>query len=75
MHRLVHELGFSEQDAKWALKITDMGDTINPKAAERLLISRRQKQQEEQRRANSPATGRNSPADLSVSTPATPSFG
>lgn len=70
MHRLVHELGFSEQDAKWALKITDMGDTINPTAAERLLISRRKKQREEQRRTNSPIPGRSSPADLNVSTSA-----
>ncbi|KAI9375850.1 hypothetical protein BJX61DRAFT_539438 [Aspergillus egyptiacus] len=41
---MVHDLGFSEEDAKWALKITDTGEGINPNAAVSLLISEYQRQ-------------------------------
>ncbi|KAL4778566.1 hypothetical protein BJX76DRAFT_366151 [Aspergillus varians] len=35
---MVNELGFNEEDAKWALKITDNGEGINPNAAVSLLM-------------------------------------
>lgn len=35
---IVRELGFNENDAKWALKITDTGEGINTDAAVSLLI-------------------------------------
>ncbi|KAL4976464.1 hypothetical protein BDW66DRAFT_166437 [Aspergillus desertorum] len=35
---MVRELGFAEEDAKWALKITDTGEGINPNAAVSLLL-------------------------------------
>jgi hypothetical protein len=40
---MVGELGFSEHDAKWALKITDMGDAINTDAAVQLLLKERRR--------------------------------
>ncbi|KAJ5674655.1 uncharacterized protein N7477_004589 [Penicillium maclennaniae] len=45
MYRMVHELGFNEDDVKWALKITDTGEGIDGLAAERLLKEERRKQQ------------------------------
>ncbi|KAL2841453.1 hypothetical protein BJY01DRAFT_9648 [Aspergillus pseudoustus] len=41
---MVRELGFAEEDAKWALKITDSGEGINPNAAVSLLIQEYQRQ-------------------------------
>jgi hypothetical protein len=41
---MVRELGFAEEDAKWALKITDTGEGINPNAAVSLLIQEYQRQ-------------------------------
>ncbi|KAL2811799.1 hypothetical protein BJX63DRAFT_422186 [Aspergillus granulosus] len=41
---IVRELGFAEEDAKWALKITDTGEGINPNAAVSLLIEEYQRQ-------------------------------
>ncbi|BCS17800.1 uncharacterized protein APUU_10628A [Aspergillus puulaauensis] len=38
MDMIVNELGFSAEDAKWALKITDTGEGINVNAAVSLLI-------------------------------------
>lgn len=43
IHRMVHELGFSERDATWALKITDTGDMLNINAAVQLLVREREK--------------------------------
>ncbi|EED19257.1 F-box domain protein [Talaromyces stipitatus ATCC 10500] len=43
IHRMVHELGFSERDATWALKITDTGDMLDINAAIQLLVRERQK--------------------------------
>lgn len=43
IHRMVHELGFSERDAKWALKITDTGDMLDITAAVQLLVREREK--------------------------------
>ncbi|KAN0077451.1 hypothetical protein V8E54_005755 [Elaphomyces granulatus] len=40
---MVNKLGFREQDAKWALKITDMGDALDVDAAIRLLNNERKK--------------------------------
>ncbi|PGH12762.1 hypothetical protein AJ80_06586 [Polytolypa hystricis UAMH7299] len=40
MHKMVNELGFSEQDAKWALKCTDTGESLDVDAAVRLLMER-----------------------------------
>jgi len=37
MHRIVNELGFSQEDAKWALKQTDTGESIDVDAAVDLL--------------------------------------
>ena len=45
MNRMVHELGFNEDDVKWALKITDTGEGIDGLAAEHLLRKERRKQQ------------------------------
>jgi hypothetical protein len=42
---MVNELGFSPQDAKWALKITDTGEGIDATAAVELL--QRQRMQNE----------------------------
>ncbi|KAE8557401.1 hypothetical protein EYB25_002108 [Talaromyces marneffei] len=43
IHRMVHELGFSERDATWALKITDTGDMLDINAAVQLLVGEREK--------------------------------
>ncbi|CAI7646293.1 unnamed protein product [Penicillium glandicola] len=43
IHMMVHELGFSTQDAKWALKITDTGEGIDISAAMQLLQGQRRK--------------------------------
>lgn len=40
---MVNELGFSTQDAKWALKITDTGEGIDTTAAVQLLHRQRKK--------------------------------
>ncbi|KAF7597340.1 hypothetical protein BBP40_006280 [Aspergillus hancockii] len=40
---MVRELGFKEEDVKWALKITDSGEGINANAAVSLLLRERQK--------------------------------
>ncbi|KAH8695139.1 hypothetical protein BGW36DRAFT_299306 [Talaromyces proteolyticus] len=40
---MVHDLGFSEHDAKWALKITDTGDMLDTDAAVRLLQKERKR--------------------------------
>lgn len=45
MNRMVHELGFNENDVKWALKITDTGEGIDMLAAEHLLKKQKKKQQ------------------------------
>ena len=39
----MHELGFSERDATWALKITDTGDMLDINAAVQLLVREREK--------------------------------
>ncbi|KAL4918105.1 hypothetical protein BDW62DRAFT_182376 [Aspergillus aurantiobrunneus] len=44
LEMMVGELGFNEDDAKWALKITDTGEGINPNAAMSLLIQEYQRQ-------------------------------
>jgi len=44
IRRMVHELGFNEDDVKWALKITDTGEGIDMAAAEGLLKQQRLKQ-------------------------------
>ncbi|KAJ5094646.1 hypothetical protein N7456_010507 [Penicillium angulare] len=41
--RMVNELGFNEDDVKWALKITDTGEGINVQAAEQLLQQQKKK--------------------------------
>ncbi|WEW61491.1 hypothetical protein PRK78_006981 [Emydomyces testavorans] len=38
LNKLVHELGFSEEDAKWALKCTDTGESLDVEAAINLLL-------------------------------------
>ncbi|KAL5364771.1 hypothetical protein BJX96DRAFT_188059 [Aspergillus floccosus] len=40
---LVGQLGFAEEDAKWALKITDTGEGINADAAVDLLLQEQQR--------------------------------
>ncbi|KAL4927504.1 uncharacterized protein BDV17DRAFT_282581 [Aspergillus undulatus] len=50
---MVRELGFNVDDAKWALKITDTGEGVNPNAAVSLLI------QEYQRHSYQPVGGGN----------------
>ncbi|KAB8237702.1 uncharacterized protein BDW43DRAFT_297385 [Aspergillus alliaceus] len=42
MDMMVRELGFKEDDAKWALKITDTGEGINANAAVSLLLREHQ---------------------------------
>ncbi|KAJ5203869.1 uncharacterized protein N7498_004748 [Penicillium cinerascens] len=44
MNKMVHELGFNENDVKWALKITDTGEGIDMVAAEQLLKKQKKKQ-------------------------------
>ncbi|KAI9934026.1 hypothetical protein ASPWEDRAFT_24331 [Aspergillus wentii DTO 134E9] len=46
---MVHELGFQEKDAKWALKITDTGEGIDVNAAVALLYTEYRKRQHKQR--------------------------
>ncbi|KAF7717049.1 Uncharacterized protein PECH_008762 [Penicillium ucsense] len=41
--RMVNELGFNPEDAKWALKITDTGEGIDIAAAEKLLKQQKRK--------------------------------
>ena len=41
--RMVNELGFNEDDVKWALKITDTGEGIDVGAAEQLLQQQKKK--------------------------------
>ncbi|KAJ5724290.1 hypothetical protein N7488_002325 [Penicillium malachiteum] len=41
--RMVNELGFNEDDVKWALKITDTGEGLNVEAAEQLLHQQKKK--------------------------------
>ncbi|KAL5339758.1 hypothetical protein BJX70DRAFT_363081 [Aspergillus crustosus] len=55
---MVRELGFNEEDAKWALKITDTGEGINPNAAVALLMQEYQRQTQYQSQA---APGYSSP--------------
>lgn len=50
--RMVGELGFYEDDVKWALKITDTGEGIDVEAAEQLL------KQEKKRADRNPFTSR-----------------
>ncbi|KAK2782085.1 hypothetical protein FQN52_001198 [Onygenales sp. PD_12] len=38
MHKMVTELGFNEADAKWALKCTDTGESLDVTAAINLLL-------------------------------------
>jgi hypothetical protein len=40
---MVNELGFSTEDAKWALKITDTGEGIDSDAAVQLLQRQRRR--------------------------------
>ncbi|KAE8383181.1 hypothetical protein BDV26DRAFT_277390 [Aspergillus bertholletiae] len=42
---MVRELGFQEEDAKWALKVTDSGEGINVNAAVSLLVREHQNYQ------------------------------
>ncbi|GAB1197426.1 hypothetical protein APSETT444_006719 [Aspergillus pseudonomiae] len=42
---MVRELGFQEEDAKWALKVTDSGEGINANAAVSLLMREHQNYQ------------------------------
>ncbi|KAF3400001.1 hypothetical protein F1880_008218 [Penicillium rolfsii] len=41
--RMVNELGFNQDDVKWALKITDTGEGIDVDAAEQLLKQQKRK--------------------------------
>ncbi|KAJ5109914.1 hypothetical protein N7532_002559 [Penicillium argentinense] len=43
INRMVNELGFNEEDVKWALKITDTGEGIDVEAAESLLKQEKKK--------------------------------
>ncbi|RAH66675.1 F-box protein [Aspergillus aculeatinus CBS 121060] len=52
---LVRELGFKEEDAKWALKITDSGEGINANAAVSLLKREHRNRQEGQGRRTPPS--------------------
>lgn len=45
IYRMVYQLGFTEDDAKWALKITDTGDSVKPDAAVNLLLRERKKRE------------------------------
>lgn len=47
---IVRELGFNENDAKWALKITDTGEGIDTNAAVALLMRERQSQRKSSKR-------------------------
>ncbi|EFQ97239.1 F-box domain-containing protein [Nannizzia gypsea CBS 118893] len=38
LQKMVHELGFDEEDAKWALKRTDTGESVDINAAVHLLL-------------------------------------
>ncbi|KAF3490657.1 F-box domain-containing protein [Arthroderma uncinatum] len=38
LQKMVHELGFNEEDAKWALKRTDTGESVDINAAVHLLL-------------------------------------
>jgi light-regulated signal transduction histidine kinase (bacteriophytochrome) len=40
---MVNELGFNQDDVKWALKITDTGEGIDVDAAEQLLKQQKRK--------------------------------
>lgn len=40
LQKLVHELGFREEDAKWALKCTDNGESLDVEAAINMLLRR-----------------------------------
>ncbi|OJJ97495.1 hypothetical protein ASPACDRAFT_1175, partial [Aspergillus aculeatus ATCC 16872] len=55
MDLLVRELGFKEEDAKWALKITDSGEGINASAAVSLLKREHRNRQEGQGRRTPPS--------------------
>jgi hypothetical protein len=59
---MVHELGFKEEDAKWALKITDTGEGIDANAAVALLT--REQERYEQRRSGRFAFRSKSPSLL-----------
>jgi hypothetical protein len=45
INMMVNKLGFNERDAKWALKITDQGDSLDVDAAIRLLVAERKKRE------------------------------
>ncbi|GFF59923.1 hypothetical protein IFM62136_04374 [Aspergillus lentulus] len=62
IHVMVHELGFKEEDAKWALKITDTGEGIDANAAVALLT--REQERYEQRRSGRFAFRSKSPSLL-----------
>ncbi|KAF7165460.1 hypothetical protein CNMCM6106_001618 [Aspergillus hiratsukae] len=62
IHTMVHELGFKEEDAKWALKITDNGEGIDANAAVALLT--REQERYEQRRSGRFAFRSKSPSLL-----------
>ncbi|RHZ46978.1 uncharacterized protein CDV56_104558 [Aspergillus thermomutatus] len=62
IHMMVHELGFKEEDAKWALKITDNGEGIDANAAVALLT--REQERYEQRRSGRFAFRSKSPSLL-----------
>ncbi|RAL08347.1 uncharacterized protein BO97DRAFT_354259 [Aspergillus homomorphus CBS 101889] len=55
MDMMVRELGFEEEDAKWALKITDSGEGINASAAVSLLMREHRNQRESRGGASSPS--------------------
>lgn len=59
---MVHELGFKEEDVKWALKITDTGEGIDANAAVALLT--REQERYEQRRSGRFAFRSKSPSLL-----------
>ncbi|PYH48154.1 uncharacterized protein BP01DRAFT_363326 [Aspergillus saccharolyticus JOP 1030-1] len=56
MDLLVRELGFKEEDAKWALKITDSGEGINASAAVSLL-TREHRNRQDGRGGTTPPSG------------------
>ncbi|KAH2309676.1 hypothetical protein KXV64_003343 [Aspergillus fumigatus] len=62
IHVMVHELGFKEEDVKWALKITDTGEGIDANAAVALLT--REQERYEQRRSGRFAFRSKSPSLL-----------
>jgi hypothetical protein len=57
---MVRELGFKEDDVKWALKVTDTGEGINANAAVSLLFRERQKFELQNTVASVPAYRSNS---------------